>query len=572
MKNGISRRILAWILTVSMLMSLLPMSVLAAEVTVDPEGENETAVVYVADNETAQVPVDGSSESDNEEHNWSEEPTYTETSEDDCYTYTDYYYVCLDEGCDELNWAGQDVVEHHTGGDQVGDDAFYGCSSLTELTIGSGVKEMGLETFQRCTSLTNLTIADGASCIGDFAFAGCSSLTDVTIPSSVTSIGYGAFASSGLTSITIADGVTTIESHTFYNCTSLTSVTIPSSVTYIGANAFYGCNGGAGDSVSGNAEYAGKALEAVYYGGTEAEWESITIEEGNDSLTGAIITYSSHVKSVSLTVGASIGLNFYLALTSAADKVLLNGKEADLEEAEGLYRVTWKTAAKDIDEEVTLEVRDASGNTLPLSNQSADTDGTLTYSVSKYLEAVPEYEQSSESLIALADAMSSYGSAAKAYFDGGSVSYSGDESEINLSDYAATATGTGAGYYGSSLLLKENVTIRHYFTTDPSAVTVSVNGSTEPLEVKQKNGIWYVDIEGIAPAELDTFYTISAGSWSLSYSALSYCYKAMTSGNANLKALVENLYQYYLAAEDYAEALSSSASEAGSDAKASAAA
>ncbi len=152
----------------------------------------------------------------------------------------------------------------------IGDYAFWGCSSLTSVTIPSSVTSIGSSAFYECSSLTSVTFAENSKCttIGDYAFEDCSSLTSITIPSSVTSIGFGAFwGCSNLTSVTIPSSVTTIgdyaftgcsnlasvtfakNSHcwwigdwAFYNCSNLTSITISSSVTTIGYGAFYNCS------------------------------------------------------------------------------------------------------------------------------------------------------------------------------------------------------------------------------------------------------------------------------------------------------------------------------------------
>jgi len=84
-----------------------------------------------------------------------------------------------------------------------------------------------------------LIISDDVTNIGDQAFYGCTGLTQVTIPDSVTSIGDLSFNScTGLTQVTIPDSVTSIGSDSFGYCTSLTVTILGNNVT-IGDYAFY---------------------------------------------------------------------------------------------------------------------------------------------------------------------------------------------------------------------------------------------------------------------------------------------------------------------------------------------
>ena len=126
---------------------------------------------------------------------------------------------------------------------QIGDHAFYSCSSLTSINIPSSVTSIVDYAFSGCSSLTSINIPSSVTSIGYYAFSGCSSLASINIPSSVTSIGRYAFSRcSSLTSINIPSSVTSIEPGTFYGCSSLTSISIPNSVTSIGGEAFKGCS------------------------------------------------------------------------------------------------------------------------------------------------------------------------------------------------------------------------------------------------------------------------------------------------------------------------------------------
>ena len=125
----------------------------------------------------------------------------------------------------------------------IGSSAFYGCSSLTSVTIPNSVTSIGSYAFNGCSSLTSVTIPNSVTSIGGYAFSGCSSLSSITIPNSVTSIGNSAFSHcSVLTSITLPEGVTSIGNSAFYGCSSLTSITIPESVTSIGNYVFEDCH------------------------------------------------------------------------------------------------------------------------------------------------------------------------------------------------------------------------------------------------------------------------------------------------------------------------------------------
>ena len=77
-----------------------------------------------------------------------------------------------------------------------------------------------------CSSLTSVTIGSGVTSIGSFAFSDCGSLTSITIPESVTSIsGYAFHNCSSLTSVTIGNSVTSMGQYAFSGCSNLTNVT-----------------------------------------------------------------------------------------------------------------------------------------------------------------------------------------------------------------------------------------------------------------------------------------------------------------------------------------------------------
>ena len=227
----------------------------------------------------------------------------------------------------------------------IGSSAFYGCSSLTSITIPNSVTSIGSSAFYGCSSLTSITIGNGVTGIEYRAFAGCSSLTSITIGNSVTSIGRDAFEYCSslinvdyegsiedwcnitfsistsnpmyyashfylrnsnnqwkeVTNIEIPNTITRIGSYQFGGFSSITSITIPNSVTSIGSYAFSNCSSLTSitipDSVTSIGYYVfinSSKLKNVYYEGGIEDWCNITVNDSlfdMNSTTGFIYFY-----------------------------------------------------------------------------------------------------------------------------------------------------------------------------------------------------------------------------------------------------------------------------------------
>lgn len=162
----------------------------------------------------------------------------------------------------------------------MGNSIFRGCTSLSSVTLPEGITSIGTHFFRDCASLEGVTLPKGITTISNYAFCGCTNLASISLPEKVTEIGSYAFREcTKLASLEIPEGVTSISDYLFYKCTGLTSVTIPSGITSIGSSAFYGCTGLTSIPIP---EKVTKIGGSAFYGCKNVK--SFTIPEGVTSL------------------------------------------------------------------------------------------------------------------------------------------------------------------------------------------------------------------------------------------------------------------------------------------------
>ena len=287
-------RLLAWMLTLTMLCELLPFGAFAQS---DVGQQLALAAAQSLEEENGEATIIGKC-GDNLQWSLSSDGVLTidGTGEMDDYRPLNYLLAPWNAHMNKIN-----TIIANSGMTHIGNSAFYYCSSLTAVTIPDSVISIGAGAFTGCSSLGSVDIPSSVTSIGNSAFGVCSSLTSVTIPDSVISIGNSTFAyCSSLTTVTIPDSVISIGEQAFIGCSSLGSVDIPGSVTSIGNYAFDYCSSLTAITIPnsvtsiGNSAFANcTSLSDVYYSGTQEQWDAISFGFDNDDLLNATIHYQS---------------------------------------------------------------------------------------------------------------------------------------------------------------------------------------------------------------------------------------------------------------------------------------
>ncbi len=284
-----------------------------------------------------------------------------------------------------------------------------------------------------------------------------------------------------------------------------------------------------------------------------------TKTEAIDKLTGN----NSYVQEYSLTLTDDINVNFNMNIddVTAADpdayvKITVDGKEYKFTAAQALAGdLTVPTAAAQMKDEIQVCVVDGQGNP----------GTTFTYSVYQYADYILKTSDD-EALKTLVVQMLDYGAAAQAYF-GHNTENPANEGVFtdhvvsdsapadNNMTVAESGSAEGISFHGASLVAKEKVYIRYYFNIADTVDYAEFTCNGEPLKVYKYNGLYYVQVPGLNPADYDENVTVKVNgeAYAVTYSVMHYISRTYHGQNTEqgLKDLVNALYNYHLAAEAY---------------------
>ena len=488
----------------------------------------------------------------------------------------------------------------------IGSDAFGYCENLTKVTLPSHVTEIKSFAFYECKKLPEITLPETLDTIGSNAFAGCRSLTEIVIPNHVDNMGEQIFYNcESLVSAKLSENVWKVPNGTFRNCSSLKSIDIPEAVEVIENLAFYNCTsletvnsdykiGRVGVSAFENTikldhmyfylwlsyleqdAFKGSGLKTIYFEGTQEDWNKVDL--GDHCLEDSVKIYYLRDDGIfnysynTLSLEGNIGMNFFFAFGSA----VLDDENAKVESSIGDDTVSF--LAKDgrikydddgmkyygfTRELTSVQMAEDVSSKVVLSN--GYTVSGRTMSVRTYCETMME-RSDDEKLKQLMHDLLNYGGYAQLAFNYNTDDLANknlknknvsDVTKYMLKPYAQVVTGSEAGltYSNSSLSLDTLTTINHNFkVADGYSVDdfdFMLNGEKLTPIKRGKNCV--VCIPNIASNDLDTVYTVTVGGIEISYSALSYAYKALASDAASpkLKNLVRALYLYNQSANAY---------------------
>ncbi len=386
----------------------------------------------------------------------------------------------------------------------IGEGAFSGCSYLKNAVIGAGVKIIGGSVFYECQALESITLPDGLEMICTNAFWDCNALNEIYVPEN-TVIKTNAFSNTATTFYCCAGS----PAHAYANDYGFNYILITPEPEI----PF---------SIIGMSYLLSDGIGAKLYMNITADADDVVIV--------AAMTNTDY-EADNVTVGFS---------STAHGEAWLSRLEYDADK--NLYYVIFNMAAKDVD---NIEL------TATVSCGEYECEAELyTFDEFKALNT-------DEGAVSLLTAIENYIKYADAYFNNKQESvYTTQRQTADFDLPTVSETGTAAlAFYGSSLLLKDKITIRHYFTvTNEDLFNIEFG---EISEYNTKNSMIYFDTEAVSVEEygaLQAFIlTDKSGTpvCSVNYSVINYITAAMTSLNTSLANLAHAVYDYCFEVSEY---------------------
>lgn len=307
---------------------------------------------------------------------------------------------------------------------------------------------------------------------------------------------------------------------------------------------------GSAKSFTFTAEYASKSPEVSLYG------RSITLKDNIDvnyymEMSDSVFEHDAYLE-------FKIGGQTYKLNASDAAEVNENGKT--------LYKFSCPVNAAQMSD--TIETRIVIDN---------NTKEEFSYSVKEYAsELLSKSNEYPAETVKLVKALLNYGTAAQTFFKyntgkPANAILSDTDKAVAAADFDAykavikadSANGAidGLTYYGSSLICKSEMTVRHYFILDNGSDINNYKFSyidTEGYEVSlipkkvSDGGVYCVDISGIMACSLNKNYVCrvtgmdNSQTIELDYGPLSYAYSVANSKDSSkeLMNLMNALYMY----------------------------
>lgn len=255
-----------------------------------------------------------------------------------------------------------------------------------------------------------------------------------------------------------------------------------------------------------------------------------------------------------LVLDDNLKVNFYVNMDANAQvQVTVAGQStiydaAKLEVTEdGKYLVSISVAASQMTNKITVAV---------VGNEA----NAKEYTIRQYADTVLADSKLS-AYHALIKEMLNYGAAAQNYFGYNTTTLANTDitgtGAANVpettTEYSASGSIPGVAFYGASLVHRDKIAVRFYFSGDVSGLTFT-EATGKTCIMGENNGMTYVEIDNILPQDLDQLISLTVtdangNTISVAYSPMNYMVRMNMKGDDNLKALMKALYNYHLAAK-----------------------